>query len=83
MARPIKKTAVIVELVPKGKTIIEQIEEMRCAFSLNKFAELTGISYDTAFDMAKDGRLPVMRVGSSIRLDPAIIAAWLRQNSSA
>ena len=75
------KKAVVVEM-PKGKTIADQIAERRSALSLKEFSEMVGISYDAAFDMAKDGRLPVMRIGSSIRLDPATTAAWLRQRTS-
>jgi excisionase family DNA binding protein len=79
-----KKTkAVAAPPVGEQKTIVEQIAAKRSAFSLKEFAELTGISYNTAFDMAKDGRLPVMRVGSSIRCDPATTAQWLRQRTSA
>ena len=69
--------------MPTGKTIVEQIAEKRCAFSLKEFAQMTGIGYQTAFDMARDGRLPVMRIGSSIRLDPKTIARWLQERTSA
>jgi excisionase family DNA binding protein len=78
----LKKKAVVMEM-PTGKTIVEQIAERRSALSLKEFAEMTGISYNTAFDMATDGRLPVMRIGSSIRLDPKTTAQWLRERTSA
>ena len=77
-----KKKNVVVEM-PTGKTIAEQIAGRRCAISLKEFAEMIGISYNAAFDMASDGRLPVMRIGSSIRLDPKTTADWLRQRTSA
>lgn len=64
------------------KTIVEQIANKRSAFSLKEFAKLTGISYKTAFGMATDGRLPVMRIGSAIRLDPKTIAEWLRERTT-
>jgi excisionase family DNA binding protein len=84
--RSSSKETVIAEM-PNGakpKTIVEKIAAKRSAFPLKEFAELMNIEYGTAHQMAKDGRLPgVMRVGSSIRLDPATIADWLRQRTSA
>jgi excisionase family DNA binding protein len=77
-----KKPPVVVEM-PSAKTIVERIAEKRCAFSLKEFAEITGISYRSAFDMVTDGRLPAMRIGSSIRLDPKTTAQWLHERSTA
>lgn len=79
----VKKREVVEMPSPAGKTIVEQIAERRSAFSLREFAEITGISYNAAFDMATNGRLPVMRIGSSIRLDPKTTAQWLRERSTA
>jgi hypothetical protein len=79
-----KKKSEVVEMpTPAGKTIVEQIAERRSAFTLKEFAQIIGISYHAAFDMATDGRLPVMRIGSSIRLDPKTTAQWLRDRTSA
>jgi excisionase family DNA binding protein len=78
-----KKSAVVEMPAPGGKTIAEQIAEKRSALSLQEFAQLVGISYRTVFDMASDGRLPVMRIGSSLRLDPKTTAEWVRERTSA
>ncbi len=83
MAESTKKKTVVVAEMPPGKTIVELVAAKRTAFPLAEFAELTGISYKTAFSMARDGRLPVLRIGSSIRLDPATTAKWLRERMSA
>jgi hypothetical protein len=77
-----KKKNDVIEM-PTGKTIAEQIAGRRCALSLKEFAQMIGISYGAAFDMATDGRLPVMRIGSSIRLDPKTTAEWLLRRTSA
>jgi excisionase family DNA binding protein len=69
--------------VIEPKSIVEQIASMRSAFSLHVFADKTGIDYNTAYDMYRDGRLPGMKIGSSIRLDPKTIAEWLRARTSA
>jgi excisionase family DNA binding protein len=31
------------------------------------------------YEMASTGRIPHYRLGSTIRFDPAVVAAWLRQ----
>jgi excisionase family DNA binding protein len=64
------------------KTVTERIAAKRSAFSLKEFAEMLGISYRAAFEMTTDGRLPAMRIGSSIRLDPKTTADWLRQRTT-
>lgn len=67
----------------KPKTIIQRIAEKQSAFDLKEFAALMHIDYNTAYDMFRDGRLPgAMRVGSSIRLDPATISEWLREHTA-
>lgn len=83
MTRLKEKNVVQMEPPSAGKTIVEQIAEKTAAFTLQGFSQLIGISYKTAFAMATDGRLPAMRIGSSIRLDPKITAEWLRKRTSA
>ncbi len=83
MARKPRGHAEIVPEVPGRKlTIIEQIERRTSAFSLQVYADLMGIKYSTAYDMYRDGRLPAMRVGTSIRVDPATAAELLRRHST-
>jgi excisionase family DNA binding protein len=78
------KETVVVEMSPtaKGRTLVEQIAAKRSAFPLQEFADLMGLDYNTIYDMTRDGRLPAMRIGSSIRLDPKTIAEWLRERTS-
>ena len=67
----------------KRLTLIEQIEAKTSAFELREFAVMYGIAYPTAWDLAKSGRLPATKVGSSWRLDPATTAQWLRERTTA
>jgi excisionase family DNA binding protein len=62
-----------------SQTLIEQIASRKSALTLRQFAEIFSISYKTAFEMATQGRIPAMRIGSNWRLDPASVAAWARQ----
>jgi excisionase family DNA binding protein len=77
-----RKKLVVADTPMKNLTIVEQIAARTSALTLNEFADTMQIDYNTAYDMWRDGRLPGMKVGSSIRLDPAITAEWLRQRSS-
>jgi hypothetical protein len=72
-----------IESTPGKKlTIIEIIEAKTSAFPLTEFAGMYGIDYVTAWDMARTGRLPAIKIGNSWRLDPVTTAEWLRQRTS-
>ncbi len=62
-------------------TLVERIADHKNALTLREFAELFSISYKTAFEMATRGRMPAMQIGSSWRLDPAVLAAWVREQA--
>lgn len=63
-------------------TIADQIERKTSLFDLKALAQLLGVEYTTLWDMQKDGRLPVVRIGSAIRVDPKVIAVWIRERST-
>jgi excisionase family DNA binding protein len=65
-----------------NKTLVEIIAARTRAITLHEFADLMNMSYQTVWAMAKDRRLPVMRIGSSIRMDPKSTANWLRERSA-
>jgi len=46
-------------------------------------AELTGFSGKHIYDLAKRGRIPHYRIGSSIRFDLVKIRAWLDEHEIA
>jgi excisionase family DNA binding protein len=57
--------------------IIEQIRERETAFSVLEVAKLLNISSRCIYDHITEGRLPSMRIGSTVRLDPSQVADWL------
>jgi excisionase family DNA binding protein len=61
------------------QTIIERVASRKTALTLREFAELYSIAYKTAFQWATQGRIPAIQIGSSWRIDPASLAAWLRE----
>lgn len=44
-----------------------------------ELAAVLGVSRRSIFDLAKAGRIPSFRVGSSVRFDPHRVAKWLRE----
>jgi excisionase family DNA binding protein len=55
---------------------------MNKVLTLEDVAGLLNFSYRKAWEMATEGRLPAMQVGSAWRIDPVHLAAWLRDNSN-
>ena len=53
------------------------------ALSVPKLAMLLGFSRSAVYEMAQTGRIPHIRIGSSIRFDPAVTAQWLRERTVA
>jgi excisionase family DNA binding protein len=66
-----------------GRTIAEILNEMRGAITATRLANLLGISPITVYKMAKSGRIPCFRVGTSVRFDPGAIARWLYEGKAA
>jgi excisionase family DNA binding protein len=46
-----------------------------------EIAELLAVTTITVYKLAKAGRLPSFRIGTSVRLDPRAVAEWLRGNA--
>jgi excisionase family DNA binding protein len=63
------------------KTIIEQIRDCRHALKVTQLAKMLGMSRQAIYDHIEGGTLPVLRIGTSIRLDPKLIAEWLEAQS--
>jgi excisionase family DNA binding protein len=56
------------------RSLAEQIASRRKALSVRELAELLGVAQTTIYDHARDGRLPAIRIGSAIRIDPKVAA---------
>ena len=63
-------------------TLIETLENMNTALTVEVLSRLTAISPKTLYKAIKAGRLPAYRIGGSVRLDPAEVAQWLRDRST-
>jgi excisionase family DNA binding protein len=41
-------------------------------------AERLGVKRFTIYDLAREGRIPVVRVGRTVRFDEDIVESWIR-----
>ena len=64
-------------------TVAERIEEAPGLLTAPQLAELLNMARTTLYEMAANGRIPHIRIGSSIRFDPAATARWLRSREIA
>ena len=57
---------------------IETVENWHSLLTVEEFAELTSISPKTLYRYIKLRKLPAIRIGGCIRLNPKTTAEWLR-----
>jgi excisionase family DNA binding protein len=63
-------------------TLVEKIASHRGALKVNDLVELLGCSKEKIYADAKSGRIPSFNLGSAVRFDPALVAAWLKKLTS-
>jgi excisionase family DNA binding protein len=64
-----------------ASSLPQRIEEIKRAMTVGEVAELLAVSPITVYKLAKAGRLPSFRIGTSVRFDPRAVAEWLRGNA--
>jgi excisionase family DNA binding protein len=64
-------------------SIIQSIRAQEDALTVPKLAKKLSISSKTLYGYVVSGSLPCFRVGSSIRLDPKVVADWLEARNIA
>lgn len=64
------------------RTLIQQLEERTTAMSVKELATLLSVGPNSIYDIIKAGRLPCIRIGTTVRLDPKEVADWLRRCAS-
>lgn len=57
------------------------LEGKTSAMSVSEIAPFLGFGHTAIYEMAAAGRIPHIRIGSSIRFDPLVTARWLRTHS--
>ena len=62
-----------------GLSIAQRLRSIKRAITAQTLAELLAISPITVYRMARTGQMPSLRVGTTVRFDPARIAKWLEE----
>jgi excisionase family DNA binding protein len=67
--------------VISGDSFISTIRRRRSLMSASEVAEVLRVSPKTIYRMAKESRIPNLRIGYTVRFDPEIIARWLDEKT--
>jgi excisionase family DNA binding protein len=62
-------------------SIADHLDGLDHAISARELARLLGVHKLTIYRAVNSGVLPCFRIGSCVRFDPRVIAAWLRERA--
>jgi excisionase family DNA binding protein len=63
--------------------LVSRIEKLPGALTASELATLLNMGKTAVYDMAATGRIPSIKIGATVRFDPARTAAWLRDREVA
>jgi excisionase family DNA binding protein len=58
------------------------LDKRATALTVSEVAEILNISERQVYKLVSESVIPSFHIGSSIRFDPSLIAAWLRQKAA-
>jgi excisionase family DNA binding protein len=58
--------------------LADEIERHDGALTVQELARILTISEKLLYRLIRQGRLPALRIGTAIRLDPGVTADWVR-----
>jgi excisionase family DNA binding protein len=71
------------QLDTQGQSILHSLRSHRKALTVPAVADLLGCSSKSIYALVKQKRLPALRIGASVRIDPFHLAQWLEAHSTA
>ena len=71
-----------VESAGESLSLASVIRGRRKAWTAEELSDLLSISTKTIYAMVKKNRMPSFRIGSLVRFDPALTAAWMESKPS-
>jgi excisionase family DNA binding protein len=66
---------------PESETLASLVRRRRKAWTAEELAEVLSLSRKHIYKLAKNGRMPSLRIGGAIRFDPHATAAWLESKA--
>jgi excisionase family DNA binding protein len=67
--------------MPSSHDLASAVERKPGLLTVAQLKTLTGFGRTTIYDMVAAGQIPYLRIGTSIRFDPIVIARWLREHT--
>lgn len=58
--------------------LADELEKRKNALTVRELALLLSLSEKLLYRLIRQGTLPALRVGASVRLDPTVTANWIR-----
>jgi excisionase family DNA binding protein len=58
--------------------LADELEKRKNALTVRELALLLSLSEKLLYRLIRQGALPALRVGTSVRLDPTVTANWIR-----
>ncbi len=71
----------VVRMPDPPRDLAAIVEQRSGLLTVQDLVELTGFGKTAIYDMVAVGRIQYLRFGSSIRFDPIVIAAWMREHT--
>jgi excisionase family DNA binding protein len=68
-------------MMNSDQTIVESLKATRKPLKVAEASEIIGIHPVTAYKWAKDGKMPSLRLGGAVRIDPQALARWVEERS--
>jgi excisionase family DNA binding protein len=62
--------------------LIEGIAERETAMTVPQLAKILCISTRSIYEHVQAGRLPSIKIGTTVRLDPSQVASWLTKRAA-
>lgn len=69
------------QLNPESETLASLVRRRRAAWTAEELAGVLSLSRKHIYKLAKNGRMPSLRIGGAIRFDPHATAAWLESKA--
>jgi excisionase family DNA binding protein len=63
--------------------LASRVEKLPGALTATELATLLNMGRTAVYEMAATGRIPCIRIGSTVRFDPSRTATWIREHEIA
>jgi len=71
----------VIQMPDPQRDLASVLERNPGAITAQELARILGFGRTAIYEMAASGRIPHLRIGSSIRFDPYAVAQWLREHT--